>query len=162
MDEELLSIVDYQKIVRLYHEESDRAAAVLAGSFLEGFLAKFLRHFLTKEPEVDKLFEAYGPFNTFAARADSSFAIGLIHRDVWEDLRLIRRVRNHFAHHPIETSFTASPVRDWCANLSTAQLKHDDRGGEHVVSDPRLQYLFAISRAVAVMHNTMLTGRKWS
>jgi len=161
MDEELLNIADFQKIVKLYHEESDRAAAVLAGSFVDGFLAKFLRHFLAKEPEVEKLFDSYGPFGTFAARMDCSFAFGLIYRDVWEDLTYVRKIRNHFAHHPAETSFNGSPVRDWCACLSTAKVKHDEKGGEYHVTEPRLQYLFVVSRAVAVMHNTMLTGKKW-
>jgi Mannitol repressor len=161
MTERDLKIDDYQKLVESYHTESDRAAAVLAGSFLEGYLAQFLRHFLAKEPEVGKLFDHYGPLGDFASRIDLAFAMGLIYREVWQDLHYVRKIRNHFAHHPLETSFKSSPVRDWCACLSTAQPLVGKDGAEVREVDPRLRYLFAVSKVVAIAHNTVLTGKRW-
>jgi DNA-binding MltR family transcriptional regulator len=156
-----LKVTDYQELVETYHAESDRAAAVLAGSFLEEFLGQFLRQFLAKEPEVEPLFGHYGPLGTFAARIDLAFAMGLIYREVWQDLHYIRKVRNHFAHHPLDTSFESSPVRDWCACLSTARVASAKDATEHRVVKPRLQYLFAVSKSVAIAHNTELTGKRW-
>ena len=37
---------DYHNIVKEFHQETDRAAAVLAGSYIENYLAKFIKNYI--------------------------------------------------------------------------------------------------------------------
>ena len=63
-----LNIIDYQNVVKAFHDETDRAAAVLAGSFMESYLAKYLRSYMVDDPKVDQLFDGFGPFADFKKR----------------------------------------------------------------------------------------------
>ena len=144
------TLVDYNKIVESFHKESDRGAAILASSFIEVFLEKLIRHFLRKDTIVNKLFDGYGPLSTFASKSDMAFSIGYINKNIHRDLKFIRKIRNHFAHHPGEASFDKNPVKDYCKELSTAQSCYN----------PKSMYLISVGLAVGGMHNTILANSK--
>jgi hypothetical protein len=74
------------------------------------------------------------------------------------DLTYIRKIRNHFAHHPSEVSFASSPVRELCANLLMAQPIPDSEGGMHQEKNPRLQFLFTVG-ANLIMMSEMQEGK---
>jgi len=155
----LLSVVDYNKLVEVYHNDTDRAAAVLAAAFLDAYLAEFLRFHLVKDPLVEELFQNAGPLSSLYSRARCAYAMGLIQRSLLDDIELIRKVRNHFAHHPADTSFSAAPVRDICRSLSTAKGLLGLKEGPRHLHEPRFWYLVAVGGAVAFMHNTMLEAQ---
>lgn len=92
-----LNLNDYQSLVTAYHGESDRSAIVLAGSFAEHYLATYLRHFMVADAEIERLFEV-GPLSSFDARINIAYAFRLISKTHREDLRLIKDIRNRFAH----------------------------------------------------------------
>lgn len=142
-------LITYNDFLRLYHAETDRAAAVLAGSYVETYLGDCLKYYLVDHPVVHSLFKNSGPLETFAARANIAFALGLITEETRSNLRYIMKIRNHFAHHPAETSFAVAPVRDYCANLSTAKRLADRA--------PRELYLFAVSDVILQLNNSMLS-----
>jgi DNA-binding MltR family transcriptional regulator len=96
-----------------YSDESDRAAALLIASFLESGLSDGLKRSLVEDDSVTRLFQAYGPLATLSGKIDIAFAVGLLTTEIKADLHLIRKIRNHFAHHPDLTDFTEAPVRDW-------------------------------------------------
>ena len=145
-----LTLFDYNKVVESFHSETDRAAAVLAASFTECYLEKLLRFFMRDDSLIDKLFTGYGPLSTFSARSDCAFAFKIIDENMHRDLKFIRKIRNHFAHHPSDTVFDESPVKNFCLELSTAQK------GE----TPRIMYLIAVGLAIGGMHNIMLANKK--
>ncbi|MEE9598509.1 MAG: MltR family transcriptional regulator [Acidiferrobacterales bacterium] len=135
---------DYNQIVRICKDESDRAAALLAASFLEHVISEKLKSFFVAEKSIGKLFEGYGPLASFSAKIDIAFALGLLTRDMKSDLGIVRKVRNHFAHHPKHTSFADNLVRDLCANLTTAKGISTEDGGVFRQEQPKDQYLFAV------------------
>ncbi|MBN1384807.1 MAG: DUF4145 domain-containing protein [Elusimicrobia bacterium] len=160
-NEKLLTIPSYQQLVKQYHKNTDREAAILAGSFVEAFTEKFLRAFMKEHSEVDRLFKSYGPLSTFAARIDSAWGLGYIPDNVKNDLTYIRKIRNYFAHHPAPASFSDSEPQKWCSKLTTAQSIRDPSDNSiYTETEPRLQYLLAVGIAVATMHNTMLKKKK--
>ena len=65
MKPEPVNLLDYQNIVETYHKGSDRAAIVLAGSFVEHFLAAYLQHFMLNDDSITNLFAGFGPFASF-------------------------------------------------------------------------------------------------
>jgi len=155
-----VDILKYQHMVDSYHAETDRAAAVLAGSFMDEFTRKFIRSFMVPDDVVDNILVGYGPLSSFSSRIDCLYAFGFIDKEACDDLDLIRKIRNHFAHHPEQTSFDESPVRDFCSNLSTAKPMPKADGGEYRVENHRFQFLFAIGMIVVHMHNSILEREK--
>jgi len=145
-----VTLMDYQNMVKLFLAESDRAAALLAGSVAEGHTETLLRGFTRTGSNVNRLFEIYGPLSSFSARINVAYAFGLIDQHLLLDLNIIKRIRNHFAHEPRDTSFTLSPVREFCANLSTRDIS----------PEPRIQYLIAVGLAVGQMHNILLARKQ--
>lgn len=151
-----LSIDDYQETVAVFHEESDRAAVVLAGGFVESYIAKFIRSHMIDSKEVDSLFEGFGPFSTYAQRVQTAFAFGLISKMQKDDLVYIGKIRNLFAHHPLKASFTDQQVSSWCGNLSTANLFPNDDQPENEQLNNRHRLILAVSFLVTDWHNAML------
>ena len=58
---------------------------------------------------------------------------------------LVRKVRNHFAHHIWDATFDSSPVSDWCTAIQIvdAGVGHE-AASEPVESSSRIRYLFAV------------------
>jgi DNA-binding MltR family transcriptional regulator len=93
--------------------ESDRGAAVLAASLVENALGLFLERHCRQHVgsnAAKKLFDSNGPIATFSQRTLVATAFGLIEKADQEQLNLIREIRNHFAHHPLEASFNDAMV----------------------------------------------------
>lgn len=133
---------DQMNMVNSYHKESDRAAAILAASFLEAYLAQFLKKFMIDDQQVcDELLKGYGPLATFSARRKCAYAFGHIDEKTRNDIKYIAKIRNEFAHHFEMNSFSDTPIPDLCKNLSTATM----------AKELRVQYLLAISKTVAFL-----------
>jgi DNA-binding MltR family transcriptional regulator len=93
--------------------ESDRGAAVLAGSLVENALGQFLERYCRTyvgSTVVERLFGPTGPISTFSQRTLVAAAFGLLAKSDYEQLNLVRDIRNHFAHHPLEASFADTEV----------------------------------------------------
>lgn len=108
----------YNGMVETYATESDRAAAVLGASFIDARLQEMLHQYMVAEQTVADLFSGDRPLATFSARISLAYALGLLPLNIREDLDRIRRIRNHFAHHPDAVSFSVSPARDLCRTLA--------------------------------------------
>ena len=152
---EPVTLNDYQSIVADYHSESDRAAIVLAGSFVEHYLANYLKHFMVQDESTKPLFSGFGPFSTFDQRISTAYAFKLIPAWIRDDLRLVKQIRNHFAHSPRKTSLTDSKVQTMLSELSTAKDPAFNAKGDGPLTDGRLIYLFAVARFTVFAHTTM-------
>ncbi|GGY11272.1 hypothetical protein GCM10007160_42860 [Litchfieldella qijiaojingensis] len=133
----------HNDIVTLFHSESDRGAAVLSGSYVENVLGNYLRHKMTDKSLAEELFNTNGPLSTFSQRIAVAQAYGFITRDTGETLNYIRKIRNHFAHHPFEASFNESPVRDWTERLKSILPLREDQDEVREEMDYRQVYLIS-------------------
>ena len=138
----------HNEMIAKLREESDRAAAILGASFLESELRKRFMDFLVDDRSTQKLFEAYHPLSTFSALIDVAFGLGLLTRRMKTDLTYIRKIRNHFAHHPEHATFETAPVADWCRELTTAKGIRTQDGTLWREEGGRNQYLFALGTAL--------------
>jgi hypothetical protein len=136
---ENLEIHQFNDMVGAFHKESDRGAAILAGSFLEHYLGLYLRSRTVDEKVAEKLFGAMGPLATFSQRIAVAYAFGFINKGQYADLELIRKIRNYFAHHPIEGTFEAEDVKGKVLSLSTYGGSPADYKAAHA----RQVYVFA-------------------
>lgn len=141
----------YNDVVDLFHKETDRAAAILAGSYLEVLLESLLKSTFVNDPVVEELFKGSGPLATFSSRISFSYALGLIDGEVYRDLNIIRRIRNHFAHNIQNASFEDASIRDRCGELSFVKLSIQS-GIEDVASHgPRNRFLLSVGYLTLVI-----------
>ena len=102
----------------LFQEErNERAAAIVGGAFLDTLLEHILRNFLVGDrKEVQRLLDPEQPLGTYGARVSVVYCLGLIGTIVRDDLRLVGRIRNRFAH-DLHASFEDEPICSWCRSL---------------------------------------------
>jgi len=151
MTQGYLDLAKYNELVKHFHEESERSAAIVLASFLEVCLKQFMMSFMINDSHVQDLFENYGPLSSLSACIDCAYAFGFIDAQMKQDLDYIRKIRNHFAHHPDVTSFSSSPVCDWCKELSFSK-----NSGE---TNPRSQFLYSVGLIIGSLHNNMLARK---
>ena len=138
-------------MVALFENESDRGAAVLAGSFVENHLGLYLRSQMKDPSLADRMFSSEGPLSTFSQRIDLAQAFGFLSKEQCADLHLIKKIRNYFGHHPKEASFTDKPVSDWVSNLIAARTKITTPDGtQETLGNARFHYLISTGMFVAL------------
>lgn len=113
-----LSLGEWNEMVVAFHEESDRGAGVLAGSFAEHTLGQYLKFRIHDKKVAEALFEQMGPLSTFAQRIAIAYAFQLITQTQYKDFETIRKIRNRFAHHPLDTTFNTEEIKQLCTTLS--------------------------------------------
>ena len=100
-DKELLKIIaDYGDI----QSYSDRDTVLVLSSIIEELLERILMKSLcipNKELR-EQLFQFNGPLGTFSNKNSMAFSIGKISRDVYEDINILRQLRNECAHNIIQ------------------------------------------------------------
>ncbi len=123
-----------------YYDESDRAVAILASSFLECVLEEALRERLVEAKEVDQLFDAFAPLSTFSGKIKVAFAVGLLSKRIYHDVNLVRSIRNAFAHDVDKLQFSTEVISKLCDKFHISR----DSMGDRWTTDHRRQFLFAV------------------
>jgi len=79
--------------------DSDRAAAIVAGSFVEDHLTELLKwNFIQDTKLLDELFRVSGPVGNFGTKIDLGYLHRLYSKVAWKELDTIKEIRNAFAH----------------------------------------------------------------
>jgi hypothetical protein len=130
---------DWNEMVVHFHAESDRGAAILAGSFAEHSLGTFLHHRVADKGLAEKLFGPVGPLSSFSQRIAVAYAFRQINQQQYRDFEAIRQARNYFAHHPLDASFNSAEVQKHIANTSMYKDKqlmaqHKTEGQKHRIA----------------------------
>jgi hypothetical protein len=133
---------------------SDRATAVLGGSLVEGQLKALLRHVLVVNKRVTEYIEKTdtGDLQTVA------FGLGLLPFDHHQDLKLISKIRNKFAHTVEAQSFDQEPIAGWVAALISPRRFGQIQGTVYLLSSgkpaqtltdmpKRFQFIAAVAAA---------------
>lgn len=109
------ALFEFSRLFR--DEENDRALAIVGGAFLDTLLESILIEFLVDdEKEVGELLRYDGPMGTFSGRIRAAYCLGLLRKTVRDDLKLVGKIRNKFAH-DLTASFAEAPIRSWCNSL---------------------------------------------
>ena len=103
---------------REFHESTDRVIAVIGAAYLDSMLERLLRAvFIDSPDDVERLLRPDGPVGSNAARFQLAYCLGLITSEQRDDMKIIAKIRNAFAHGFKATSFDAAPVSDYCSTL---------------------------------------------
>jgi hypothetical protein len=141
----------------LYVSGSDRATAVMLGSFLEvnleRLLSKQMRSDLNSK-DRRQIFEYEGALGTLSSKIVVAYALKLIGPITKADLNLIRLLRNEFAHSRIPFNFTTPEVWTVCEKFPIVDLpgavipsgyllriSRDEREGASKLTHPRTRFV---------------------
>ena len=100
-------------------KESDLAAAILIAAEMDRLLQSIVEKlFFQKAKASDPdLFESGGPIDNFSSRIEVAYRLGLMPKNYHDDLHIIRKIRNKFAHAPKGLTFNDPPISDWVKQL---------------------------------------------
>lgn len=105
-------ILTLAKFLNYFYKESDRGAALLAGSMLDEIVVRILRAHLIDYAESEKLLTGFNaPLGTFNARIVAAYCLGLIESVEFKEANAIRKIRNEFAHTWGDLSFDDMRLR---------------------------------------------------
>lgn len=118
------------ELIEALSRESDRGLVLVSASFLDESLEEVLRSkfsMVTIKPKsvVDPLFNTFGPLSTFSAKIKIAFSMDLIKKWVYQDLEILRKLRNTFAHSVGPVEFHSDEV---------AKLTEKLVGADHAVT----------------------------
>ena len=110
---------------RLFRDETnDRAMVIVGAAFLDLQLEQIIINFLVDdEKEVSKLLQPDQPLGTYGNRIRAAYCFGLIGKTIRDDLRLVGKIRNAFAH-DLYASFEDEKIRAWSSALSWHQVAY--------------------------------------
>ncbi|HEV8605950.1 MAG TPA: MltR family transcriptional regulator [Tepidisphaeraceae bacterium] len=118
---------DAARLVTDLERETDRGVALLAVAFLDDVLDLLLRASFVDDAEaVNRLIGPGRPLESFGSRAHICYCMGLLGQDVYNDINLIREIRNDFAHRQ-PTNFEQADIRLKCTRLRcVAPMLHEN------------------------------------
>jgi DNA-binding MltR family transcriptional regulator len=101
-------------------KQTDRASAIVSSSLLEELLERLILAFLLDNEKAKKdLFDGMAPLATMSAKINIANHLGLINKNEYEDLKIIKNIRNDFAHSFETINFETQRIKDKCIRLKT-------------------------------------------
>ena len=114
------ALVEFARLFR--DDTNDRAMVIVGAAFLEAQLEHIVLTFLVDdEKEVEKITRYDQPLGTLGGRVSALYCLGLIGPVVRDDLRLIAKIRNRFAH-DLYATFENQAIQSWCESLKWHRL----------------------------------------
>ena len=108
---------------QLFHE-SDRSAAIVAGTLVEDALrsAPIRKMPQLSKSDEDRIFDGLGPLSTFSAKIPIAHALDVIDTGSRQDIEKIKEIRNAFAHSFMEMIFQQKELADVCMQFRIIHL----------------------------------------
>lgn len=115
---ELEKIEEFQDFRTSLMSETDRGSVLMAAAFIEDKLLQMLQDFMVENESIQKkIFEGNGVLATFSSKIQVAYLLGLIPKNIFDDLNILRRLRNDFAHNAKPISFKTDYIKDRCEAL---------------------------------------------
>jgi len=115
------AVDDWEGFYEELQNETPRAAVLIAASFLDEWLRRLLQAKMIDDSKAVKALlddSNNGPLSFFSARINAAYCLGLLSKDERDDLNLIRKIRNRFAHRLHGFTFDEQEIKDWCMSLA--------------------------------------------
>lgn len=120
--------------VRELYKSSDRAAAIMAATIVENRLTAAIKHRFNPHIAVQKeMFRSSGPLGSFSAKIKLAYLMGLCSDEAYNDLEIMKEIRNRFAHRLDVKDFNSQRIADWCKNFKLIELMVFEVGTQNPV-----------------------------
>jgi DNA-binding MltR family transcriptional regulator len=115
---------DTQKVFDVLNPGSDLACVLIGTSYLSELLGGAIRTVLRKCETTENILDpGKGVLGSFKARVDLSYCLKIIEKGEVQDLDIIGKIRNQFAHRHLSFDFTDTEIEEECNRLKTCNLK---------------------------------------
>jgi DNA-binding MltR family transcriptional regulator len=102
---------ELNSLLEVVDSHDDRGLVLSLAAFAEDTLGRLLIAYLREEKQAKELVEGFNaPLGTFSARIKVAFSLGLLHREQYDNLEILRRIRNSFAHNWQGISFDRNDI----------------------------------------------------
>lgn len=140
---------DISRFLRELQSESDRGLALVGASVIDDKLRATLKSFLVDCKAGSRLLdEPSAPLATLSTRIDACLSLGLIDQFEYDEVTLIRKVRNAFAHGLHGTSFQTEPIPGLCSTLKSPL----PIGAGYPTASPRFRYMNSVISIVTRLY----------
>ena len=121
-EEYRLNLVTFEQLKRL----SQSGAVLVSAAALDGGLRNLL--LLTMSLSNNKAEQVFGrgPLYHFSPKIDIAYAFKVIDEDLYNDLRIIKDIRNKFAHPEGPTDFNTPKIKDLVQKFDSWTSMHDE------------------------------------
>ena len=109
----------WRRLTDEFDAESDRAAALVAAALLDQNLEDLLRAFMVDDQRETGYILGTN-LQSLGSRVRACYCLGLISLGEAHDLRVVKEIRNHFAHN-LHVSFQDAKVQSNCQKLRMVQ-----------------------------------------
>lgn len=117
--------VDLARFVEELKSETDRGLPLVGAALIDEKLFEALDAFFIEGKSSKKLLsEGNAPLGTFSSKIDACYALGLIDEFEYQEIGVIRKIRNEFAHAKHGLSFETKKIKDYCTSLQ-AEIPQD-------------------------------------
>jgi len=119
-----VGIIDAKQFFLELRKETDAALVVLSTSYVDTHLTDAFKKNMPNlsENESTYIFDSAGPFSTMSGKIRVAHALGWLSDETSEDLHLLRKIRNLFAHDPYKRKIDASEIADYVATLHKYEI----------------------------------------
>jgi len=113
---------EYNSLFESLHEHNDRSLVLTIAAFAEDTLELLFLSYLREPKEAKELVNGFNaPLGTFSSRIKAAFVIGLIRKDGYQTLEILRKIRNKFAHNWKGVSLDREDIATLINQLSRPQ-----------------------------------------
>ena len=130
-----------------FEGESERSIGIISICILDEQLEKLIRSYFIKDPQVSALFKSDHILQTFYAKINIAYFAGLISKCIYDDLKVLGKIRNKFAHEVISNARFSDPVILKLINQCKTRLKILDG----ILSNPNSRTLAEMAKLQYVM-----------
>lgn len=128
---------DLALFVEELNRESDRGLALVGAALIDDKLGETLKAFFREGAPIGRLIdEPNAPLGTFSSRSNTCFALGLIDEFEYDEIGILRKVRNEFAHSKHGLTFTSPKIQGLCSSFK-ADLPIDE---DYPLTNSRFRY----------------------
>lgn len=103
----------YEEVLRDEKElegSSDRGIVLICCSIIEELLKELIQDFLIDDKKSRELFSGNGPLANAKNRVDMAYYLGLISENTRQNIVIMQRIRNKFAHRILDVSFKSNDI----------------------------------------------------
>jgi hypothetical protein len=134
------------------NKESDRGKVLVVAAQIDGMLEDILRAFLINGKQSDALFDGpNAPCSSMFNKANIAVALGLISQSEFEEIEIIRRIRNEFAH-SVHRTMQDPRIADRiaCLEIGLERLIEID---DPAIADPKTRFSMSSVSLVSSLYN---------
>lgn len=143
---------------------SERHAAIVAGAYLDEKMRSLIEFYLIDNEKAQNDLvgnDTETPLSAFGARITAAYALGLIGKTERDDLRLIKNIRNRFAHEK-DLSFQHPDVESRCQSLKladTSAQRSEAIAKASNLKNPHTRFMLSVSLLDGMLGSLVLNIR---